>query len=257
MRRAIFGSLLLLTACDKPASKPAPVSSASATAPPVAAATASATPTAPSPPPSGSASAPPARRHQALPAPTFTEGKSKVPTIKEWKDAPIVEIRHARSLWCEAKVVREWLRMSCRSAELSPNQVGRVFHDQNPVGEAYLFNGERVTSAVVAVRPGTDVRLTYTWSKWGDRVLTVKHPKDAAAPQIGFDRGGPKGRDGAPLCDDVCFVPWHHKADITCATPCGEGFRCEVWRDSGELVTVCVCDLECSNIEEKADGTSL
>lgn len=261
MRRSLLlGSLLLLvTACEKPASKPAPASSATAVtaAAPAVTATASATSAAAPPAASGSASAAPARKRDALSAPTFTAGKSKVPTVKEWKEAPVAAIRNARSLWCEVKVVREWLRVSCRSAEMAPNQVEKVFTDGTPVGEVYTFNGERVASAVVAVRPGTDMRLTYTWSKWGERTLSVKYPKDAATPQIGFDRGGPKGKAGAPLCDDVCFMRWHHKSDITCSTPCGEGFRCEVWRDSGELVTVCVCDLECSDEEEKADGTSL
>lgn len=257
---ALLGALLFLSACDKTASKPAPASSTSA--PPATAAAVSASPSSsatsssPSPAASGSSSAAPAPHHDALPPPTFTAGRSKVPTFKEWKDAPAVAVRNARSLWCETKAVREWLRVSCRSAEMAPNQVAGVVNDGAPVGEVYTFNGERVASAVIAVRPGTDARLTYNWTNWGERTFSVKYPKDAASPQLGFNRGGPKGRDGVPLCDDVCFLRWHHKSDLTCNTPCEPGFRCEQWRDSGEVIITCVCDVECADREE-AEGTTL
>jgi hypothetical protein len=156
-------------------------------------------------------------------------------------------------------VVREWLRVTCRSAENAPNTIQSVTGSSRTGGEVYTFMDERVASAVVPVRRGADAQLTYKWSSWGERTLSVKYPKDAESPRIGFDRGAPRGRTGLPLCADICFMPFHHHASGACERPppCDPGFHCEMWHESGEITGMCVCDVDCDPGEAAPEGTSL
>jgi hypothetical protein len=262
VHRAALIAVIAVAACHPPAGERASASSSSDAATRAAASTAS-TPAAPSGSApttlgaggAGGASARPPFAPQPF---AFTPGTSKVPTVKEWNLAPVVEVRFARSLWCEAKTVREWLRVSCRSPDGAPNAIEAVTRDGGS-GEAYTFVGEGIASAVVAVRRGTDVRLTYRWSRWGQRALTVNYPRDADGPRIGFDRGAPRGRSGLPRCDDVCIMPFHHHAMGACERPppCDPGYRCEMWHEDGEVTGMCVCDVECDPGDPAPEGTRL
>ena len=50
-----------------------------------------------------------------VPAPVIAGGRTTPPTIAEWGSVGEVSVRNSSSLGCETKMVREWLRVTCRT----------------------------------------------------------------------------------------------------------------------------------------------
>jgi hypothetical protein len=124
---------------------------------------------------------------------TPSSGNSKPPTVAEWGSVGEITVRHSTPLNCETKLVREWLRVSCRTSPDSQNQIQDVKLTRgNDSGGIPPFVKKGVASIVTRVKPGIDADFTYQWSQWGKRVLTVKWPHGAPAPTYEFDQSAPK-----------------------------------------------------------------
>lgn len=188
MTRTTIGVGLLVTlallACKQEAKKedvkPVPVATAAAPAPTPSLAPA---PVASEAPATGSES------KTGIP----TSGTSKPPSVAEWGAVGEITVRHSTPLNCETKLVREWLRVSCRTSDSSANQIqGVKLTRGNDSGGIPPFVKKGVASIVTQVKPGIDADWTFEWSQWGKRVLTVKWPHGAPAPTYEFDQSAPK-----------------------------------------------------------------
>ena len=118
-----------------------------------------------------------------------TEGASKPPTTAEWNAVGEITVRHSTPLGCETKLVREWLRVSCRTLGDGPNQIQSVSLTQgkNP-GGIPPFVKKGVASIVMPVRKNGFAVWTFSWSQWGSRKLTVSWPNGTPRPIIGGDQ---------------------------------------------------------------------
>ncbi len=118
-----------------------------------------------------------------------TEGTSKPPSTAEWNAVGEITVRHSTPLGCETKLVREWLRVSCRTLGNGSNQIlsAALSQGKNP-GGIPPFVKKGVASIVMPVRRNGFAVWTFTWSQWGSRKLTVSWPNGNPRPIIEFDR---------------------------------------------------------------------
>jgi hypothetical protein len=189
---AVAGAVLVaLLACksggskeeskDKAAEKPAIVAETS----PVAAPT-------PAPAPVASAAVPVAGGYapDGLPADIPAE-RSKVPTVAEWNAVPR-EISVARStpLGCETKMVREWLRVSCRKDLGQPgnDKLPQSISDETgKTADTFTFaKPGQVTSVVTPVLRGRTYRAKFHWET-KTQTLVVDWPSGAPRPVVKFE----------------------------------------------------------------------
>ena len=117
--------------------------------------------------------------------PRRTAGNSTVPTLAEW-DAVTkeVSVRGSSSLNCETKMVREWLRVSCRG-KINPGGAPVSVQILNGGGRGNAFvlsrTGE-VTSLVMRFNPGTNLEAMFTWETRQQK-FTSFWPRGAPEPQ--------------------------------------------------------------------------
>ncbi len=128
--------------------------------------------------------------HQKPDELTGVGGRSKVPTTAEWNGVGEITVRHSGPLGCETKMVREWLRVSCRGNQVTGVQV--LSTTGMGKGEVFTFSRSGVASAVLPVRSGYTARIRYTWANWGSRTLSMQFPNGAPRPSIEFDQPPPK-----------------------------------------------------------------
>jgi hypothetical protein len=112
--------------------------------------------------------------------------RSKVPTIEEWNGVPR-EINCPRStpLNCETKMLREWLRVSCRPKSTTGGTPTNVNHKTGPTQETYLFAKGGVASLVTPVTRGKHYEATFAWTD-KTQTLVVDWPQGAPRPSIKF-----------------------------------------------------------------------
>jgi hypothetical protein len=121
--------------------------------------------------------------------------KSKVPTVAEWNEVGECTVGHSTPLGCETKMVREWLRVSCRTTNQTPHQVQgvKLIKDTGLAKyEVFTYTRPGVASIVMPIRGGLDARVEFTWSDWGTRTLLAEMPRGAKVPTINFDAPPPK-----------------------------------------------------------------
>lgn len=175
--------VLLLTGCpDKPRVEPTPAASSAPAAPSAAPPpTSSSAPVVEAPPP------PP-------PLPLPPDKGSVAPTPVEWKKAPKVEIAHAEPLGCEARMLREWVRVECREHPWTDLPLrAKVTRDDGAENRIFARRLAERVIVIVAVRKGTDAEAELTWRTpgWGKRRLNARFGQDDARPVVAFDRGAP------------------------------------------------------------------
>jgi hypothetical protein len=163
----------------KPESPPAPVTAAT-TAPVATSAT---------PAPTESAAAARQETRTGLPIPT--EGTSKPPSVAEWGAVGEITVRHSTPLNCETKLVREWLRVSCRTGGKGPYLIeGVKLTGGKDHGGIPPFVKKGVASIVTQVKTGMSAEYTFDWGNF-TRKLTVAWPNGAPNPTIEFDAPPP------------------------------------------------------------------
>ena len=175
--------VLALLACKKEEAKPETVATSTPAAPIAAA------PKAPEPAvsPAPAVEPTPPQSRTGMP----TEGNSKPPTVAEWDAVGEITVRHSTPLACETKLVREWLRVSCRSTDKSKYQIKNV-ELSSGAGKGGIppFVKKGVASVVTQVKKGMDAEYTYSWETFS-RKLKVAWPNGAPSPTIEFDASIP------------------------------------------------------------------
>jgi hypothetical protein len=112
-----------------------------------------------------------------------TGGKSKVPTIAEWNAVTKeVTVKGSSKLNCETKMVREWLRVSCRGKNHTGGEpTGVTVVSGGGRGEDFAFTGSGVSSLVVRFVEGVDLKARFSWSD-RSHTLRVWWPRGAPEP---------------------------------------------------------------------------
>jgi hypothetical protein len=110
-------------------------------------------------------------------------GSSPVPTTEEWNGVTReVTVRGSGKLNCETKMLREWLRVSCKGKNFTGGTPTNVaVTSGGGRGEDFAFSSGGVTSVVVRFAEGINLEATFTWT---DRthVLKVFWPRGAPEP---------------------------------------------------------------------------
>lgn len=116
---------------------------------------------------------------------------SKPPSVAEWNSVQKeVRVRGSSALGCETKMMREWLRVSCRPGKrMPPSAVSTVSS-----GGQQAFTGMfgNTASLVVQVVQGKSYRANFRWTdpnsgNFDSQFLLVNWPSGAARPTIQFE----------------------------------------------------------------------
>lgn len=114
-----------------------------------------------------------------------SSGRSSVPTLAEWNaQTREVTVTGSSALGCETKMVREWLRVSCRGTNAvrgRPTGV-TVLSGNTGKGEFFTFAKGDVASLVFPFVEGTNVTAKFDFTQ-GAHVLTSQWPMGAPMPQ--------------------------------------------------------------------------
>lgn len=139
--------------------------------------------------------------------PELSAGRSAMPTLDEWKSqTKEVTVKGSSALACETKILREYLRVSCRGKNDTggtPTTIKVVRGGR----EALLFAQPGVTSVIVPYVEGTDFAADFSWTDKSHR-LVATWPKGAPRPAlVGVFEGAASPLDGTlpgdakKLCD--------------------------------------------------------
>jgi hypothetical protein len=91
-------------------------------------------------------------------------GRSAVPTLEEWNAVTKeVNVKGSSALQCETKMLREWLRVSCRGKNDTGGTPVSVITEKGGFG-AYLFASGGVTSIVLPFVEGIDATFRFAWT---------------------------------------------------------------------------------------------
>jgi hypothetical protein len=131
-------------------------------------------------------------------------GRSPVPTLEEWNAVTKeVNVKGSSALQCETKMLREWLRVSCRGKNDTGGTPVSVITQKGGFG-AYLFASGGVTSIVLPFVEGIDATFLFSWT---DKVhpLHLKWPHRSPMPIIlGEFEGARSPLDGTGLDPAIC-----------------------------------------------------
>lgn len=110
---------------------------------------------------------------------------SPPPTVGEWDAEPKeVTVKGSSANNCETKMVREWLRVSCRKGAKTPKSVATT---QTHGYQAYVGMFGDKASVVVQVVKGKMYVARYTWTDNSFKDLTVNWPADKPRPVFYFN----------------------------------------------------------------------
>jgi hypothetical protein len=137
-------------------------------------------------------------------APPVPAGRSAAPTLDEWNTMKKeVTVKGSSALKCETKIVREYLRISCK---------GKVDPEGTPTGikilkgahgEALAYAHSGVTSLILPYVEGTDFEAAFSWTAKSHK-LVVKWPKGSKQPPlVGTFEGAASPLDGVGKGDDA------------------------------------------------------
>lgn len=148
--------------------------------------------------PAAVSGAPPANPMPVLP------GRSAVPTLEEWNAVTKeVNVKGSSALQCETKMLREWLRVSCRGKNDTGGTPTSVITQKGGFG-AYLFASGGVTSIVLPFVEGIDATFLFSWT---DKVhpLHLRWPHRSPMPSfLGEFEGARSPLDGTGLDPAIC-----------------------------------------------------
>lgn len=119
----------------------------------------------------------------ATPAP-LPAGRSTPPTLAEWNtQQKEVTVKGSSALNCETKVVREYLRVSCRGKNDSGGTPTGIVIKKGGHGEAFTYTGGGIASLVVPFVEGTNFAADFSWSD-KSHTLTVSWPRGNKRPEV-------------------------------------------------------------------------
>ena len=133
--------------------------------------------------PGADAPAPVEGQPPTQPAAAAPAGRSAVPSIDEWNaQTKEVTVKGSSALNCETKMVREWLRVSCRGKNFSGGEpTGVTVTSGGGRGDDFVFSSAGVASLVVRFVEGVDLQAQFTWSD-RSHTLRVWWPRGAPEP---------------------------------------------------------------------------
>lgn len=138
----------------------------------------------------------PAHETPAEVARPLPPGRTKVPAIAEFAAAREVTVKGSSALRCETKMVREWLRVTCRGTNDTGGTPTAVTVLGGGRGEAITYAAGGVTSVMVPVLEGTEFSAKFSWTD-KSHLLVVKWPHGAPKPIIlGEFQGAASPLDG-------------------------------------------------------------
>lgn len=162
---------------EKDDAKPAPEAAKTQAAQPTPAAPPPVAQPSPQPVQPAAAGAPGA----AAPAPAPAGGRSAVPTTDEWNGVAEVTVLGSSALACETKMVREWVRVSCRGDDPGRGKPTSVKVERSGGAETFEFASGGVASLVFPFEVGTDVQALFKWEKQQHRLVS-QWPRGAPKP---------------------------------------------------------------------------
>lgn len=116
------------------------------------------------------------------PAAAGPNGRSAVPTVDEWTAAKEITVKGSTKLNCETKMVREWLRVSCRGKNDTGGEPKNVTMKKGGGrGDTFVFSGNKVASLVCPFVNGTDIVAEFEWTD-KKKELVVSWPWGAPEP---------------------------------------------------------------------------
>jgi hypothetical protein len=118
------------------------------------------------------------------PAAAGPNGRSAVPTTDEWNAAKEVGVKGSTKLNCETKMVREWLRVSCRGKNDTGGEAKNVtIKKGGGRGDTFTFAANKVTSLICPFVDGTDLVAEFEWTD-KKQELIVSWPHGAPMPPL-------------------------------------------------------------------------
>ena len=171
----------------------------------------------------GGASKAPAGTTAAAPAPPPSpiappSGRSAMPTLAEWGSMKEVTVKGSSALRCETKMVREYLRVSCRDKNDTGGTPTTVKVVKGGRGEALLFASGGVTSMIIPFVEGIDAEAEFSWTDKSHK-LALTWPRGAPKPTVlGTFEGAKSPLDGTADGDAKKLCECHKQItkSITC-----------------------------------------
>jgi len=156
----------------------------------------------------------------ATPSPKLAPGRSAVPTLDEWSSQKKeVTVKGSSALKCETKIVREYLRVSCKG-DLDPEGAPTGIKLVKGGGGALTFASGGVMSLILPYVEGTDFEGVFSWTKKSHK-LVVSWPKGSKQPSIvGTFEGAASPLDATAHGDNAKLCACHMK--VTHAKSCEE-----------------------------------
>ena len=160
---------------------------------------------------------PPSVAPAAAAAKPLPPGRSPVPSLAEYAAAREVTVKGSSALKCETKMIREWLRVTCRGKNDTGGTPTAVVVTRGGRGETITFAAGGVTNLITPVLEGTDFEARFSWTDKSHPLL-VKWPAGAPHPVVvGEFQGAASPLDGtapsAALCE--CHKKLTHAQDCS------------------------------------------
>ena len=132
-------------------------------------------------------------------------GRSSVPSLGAYAAAHEVTVKGSTSLKCETKMIREWLRVTCRGKNDMGGTPTTVEVSRGGRCDTITFAAGGVTSVITPVVEGTDFEAKFSWTD-RSHPLVVKWARGEPKPEIiGEFLGAASPLDGtapsAVICD--------------------------------------------------------
>ena len=145
-------------------------------------------------------------------------GRSPVPSLSEYAAAREVTVKGSSALACETKMVREWLRVTCRGKNDTGGTPTTVAVVRGGRGETISYAASGVTSIMTPVLEGADFEARFSWTD-KSHPLVVKWRRGAPKPiVVGEFLGAASPLDRTAPSAVICDC--HRK--ITGASDCSE-----------------------------------
>lgn len=112
---------------------------------------------------------------------------SRLPTVRDWKQhGQAIRVGGAEELGCQAKMIREWIRLTCKAdgGELGKPEGAET--KQQAGAPAYIFaQKDKAVRLETQLVPGRTYQAELTWHD-GKRIFEIRWPKGKPRPQVHF-----------------------------------------------------------------------
>jgi len=145
---------------------------------------------------------------------------ANLPTAGEWNAVKEeVVVKGSSALGCETKMVREWLRISCRGKnDHGGSPVGVSITKGGEGGNAMTFRDKGLVSLVMRFERGTSLEAMFFWTDRSHKLHANWPAGQSAAPQVkAVFEGAASPLDKPAVVDGA---PCHKKGD------CGPRMEC-------------------------------